>query len=140
MSLQQIKKIAHKTLAGSMAVWLSGIVFLFCCQEMSAATQPEFCPLAKMSGHCDKADLNSDSSVVENTSAQHFDCCAFLPVVFDKARKVDTVQKQVAITSEPIRPRYVDQTTHFSTVSFVAINSRVADRHDSYLKNRVFRI
>ena len=89
-SAKQIKKYLHRSLAGVMAVWLSGVVFLLCCQTTAAAMPDgDSCPMAKMSSHCDKMkQQNADSAVFE---APPVNClnCGFLPVVFDKTRKIE---------------------------------------------------
>lgn len=102
MISNSIKKYIRISLAGFMSVWLSGVVFLFCCQgTAAAAVDSDHCPMAKMSSNCDKAkQQNSKADFVESTVPACVDCCAFLPAVFDKTRKVEPAQEQMAPTAK----------------------------------------
>lgn len=142
MTAKTVKKIAQRSLAGFMALWLSGVVFLLCCQTMNAnAMAAESCPLAKLSEHCDKAKKATEiTSVVGLNQENSVDCCAFLPAVFDKARKIEQTQKQMAITPKSIAVRFKLQRPSNSSPTFPAFQSRVPDRHGTFIKNCVFRI
>ncbi len=137
------RKILHRSLAGFMAAWLSGIVFLFCCPDMKAAVEADSCPLMKMSSsHCDKAATQKNTNdAIEGIKPACFDCCAFLPVVFDKSRKIDVVQKQIVTPSEKVVASKFDFPV-ISAASFfaAAFKQRVPDRRGTYLVNGVFRI
>jgi hypothetical protein len=136
---QQIKKTAHKAIAGFMALWLSGIIFLLCCEKLNAKqAEAEFCPLAKMSGHCDKTE--SGAPVIEAVADASVECCAFLPVVFDKARKIEQTQTHAAITPTPAATKFHFPRPAIKTQPAVAFHARVPDRHATYLINRNFRI
>lgn len=141
----------RRVFAGLLAVWMSGIVFLFCCAAMPAEAQGgevESCPLAKK-GHCDKSTGGVESPVDENAlrfdarrGGSSFYCCAFLPQIFDKARKTVNV-KQIAAaattaTIEASQPKFSLVKTE-SKVSF-GYRPRPLNRSGTYLKNRVFRI
>lgn len=140
MTIRQLKKIMHKTLAGSMALWLSGVVFLFCCETLNARSMTtESCPLAKMSEHCDKAKQANNPSV-SLTNETSMDCCGFLPIVFDKSRKIDQVQKQAAVAPAMIAVKFTLPAIHGDSHSFDAFTSRIPDRHGTFIKNCVFRI
>jgi hypothetical protein len=79
----------RSTLAGFMVMWLSGVVFLVLCHGQSANTM-ESCPLVRLGAHCDKADKEKDSEkVTKQSSETGIDCCAFIPVFFDKTRTAD---------------------------------------------------
>ncbi len=124
-----------------MAVWLSGFVFLFCCQPIDAKPAADSCPLKKMGVHCDMAEKqNTASDVVDRSTEPCVDCCAFLPIVFDKTRKIEQNQKQIAVVPEALtrRPAII-RPANFSH-SLPAIRSRVSNRHGTYLRNCVFRI
>lgn len=139
MPLRFVKKTAHKTLAGFMALWLSGFIFLFCCEKLNAAqAEAEFCPLEKFSGHCDKTA--TVEPVVETTVDASLDCCAFLPVIFDKARKLEQPQKQAAVSLKPAAIKFKLPTLAIKVQTPVAFQARVPDRHATYLINRNFRI
>lgn len=139
--------ITKRVFAGLLAVWLSGVVFLFCCGMPNAqAAEAESCPLAKM-GRCDKS-VSDKPSTDENalrletfqSDKSALDCCGFLPQVFDKARKAEPVQ-QIAAAAEK-------QSIEPPTFAFVKIKSnaffkyrpRPLNRSGTYLRNRVFRI
>lgn len=65
-----------------MAIRLSGVVFLFCCQEINGkAMEGDSCPLAKLSAHCDKAEKNKTSRFTTNQTDElhrHRHCRAVL--------------------------------------------------------------
>lgn len=125
-----------------MAVWLSGVVFLLCCQTMNAkAMAAESCPLAKMSDHCDKAKkANQNVSAIELTRETSVDCCGFLHAVFDKARKIEQSQKQLAISAKVLPFRFTPPRAANTTRTLTASYSRVLDRHGTFVRNCVFRI
>lgn len=91
MGVERLKKAIRRTAAGFMAVWLSGIVFVVCCVAMNgSAMDGESCPLAQMTEHCDKTEsANSPSLIVRLTETESLECCGVMPLVFDKARKLD---------------------------------------------------
>lgn len=124
-----------------MAFWLTGLVFLFCCGTMNASESVEFCPLAKAGSHCSKT--KSDTNLPrfsENTENANFDCCAFLPRLFDKSRKLEKFQEtaQVPANLKIDLPRifpaendlYVAETYH----------QPVFQSEKIFIKNCVFRI
>lgn len=133
---------SQQIISGVLVLWLSGVVLLFCCGNMEArAAEADSCPLAKTS-HCNKqsgGENNPDSARFQKESLT-FDCCAFLPKVFDKARKIEkNPQVTAATATAKIRaPKF----------SFVAETIKapkvyeplVHNRGSTYLKNCVFRI
>jgi hypothetical protein len=138
LSQPNIKQI----ISGSLIIWLSGIVFLFCCEMPKAqASNAESCPLAKKN-HCSKqSDVETISGFASfQPERQTIDCCRFLPLVFDKARKIEKIQK--AETAQTVVKVFQPA---FSTAnhSFPAprnIHSVVINRENTHLKNCVFRI
>ena len=102
MILRQKGKQLTRATAGFLAVWLSGVVFLFCCEMMpqvqAASSENENCPLAKLHNSCDKSDGENQSAAIEKESSV-LECCAMLPRVFDKARKIEKTQKIEKIAS-----------------------------------------
>src|SRR5437763_16653697 len=111
---QHTRQIIRKSVAAFMAVWLSGFVFIFCCYANSTASHmTEFCPMHTASHHCDGGmEQNDASTAVGRAEAVCFDCCGYLPAVFDKARKVDqpapvTAPERVALAPRLITPRPV---------------------------------
>jgi len=138
MGFARNRKTLHRLVAGFMAVWLSGIVFLFCCEKMNGASKAEFCPLEKMTGHCNRSKA-SGSSVIETSDSDMVDCCGFLPIVFDKVRKAESGQSPAPpvakLVVEPIRLVPV-LTMYIPTRVF----SRIESRQGTYLQNCNFRI
>jgi hypothetical protein len=136
-------KSATKSIAAFMVFWLSGILFLLCCGTMQAqAKDAEFCPLAaKGKSHCDKAKKDNDLPVVSKQSDNlNFDCCGFLPAVFDKTRKIEKNQ-QIAL---PVAKIKVDSPI-FSLVENnfeVAAGYRppILRQERIFIKNCIFRI
>ena len=122
-----------------MAVWLSGVVFLFCCHP-AAAAPVDSCPMAKMSAHCDHAKKhNAESRVIEPLRV---DCvqCGFLTVVFDRSRKVDHVQKQAAPAAERIAVQFDPLIFAPPASKAETFYTRVPTHDKIFIKNCVFRI
>ena len=142
MALWHFNKIVHKALTGFMAVWLSGVVFLLCCQTMNAkAMAADSCPLAKKSEHCNKAKkADQKSPVFEFKGESRVECCSFLQAVFDKARKIEQGQEQVAITPKVSPVRFAPPTPASILPTFTTLHSHVQDRHGTFKRNCVFRI
>ncbi len=138
LSQQNIKQMV----SGSLIIWLSGIVFLFCCEMPKAqASGVENCPLAK-TNHCSKqSDVETISGFASlQPEKQTIDCCRFLPLVFDKARKIEKIQKtETAQTIVKVFQPVFSAANH----SFPApknFHSVFINRENTHLKNCVFRI
>lgn len=135
--------IAKRTSAGLLAVWMSGIVFLLCCGAMpeAKAAEVESCPLAKK-GHCAKSA--GDENAVQFVSFQNadsvFDCCGFLPQVFDKARKIERNQLTADVPVKPEIKSPLLVSIKVQPNAFFAYRPRPLNRSGTYLKNQVFRI
>lgn len=137
MRIRYIGKIARKGIAGVMAVWLSGVVFLFCCHTTQAAAAVASCPM-RAAHHCDGDRTKADSNVVTTGSCSCVEC-GYLPVVFDKARKLEAPQKHIPtpvpapvagipfIASVPITPRAPAPRQH------------VRDKSRTFISTQVFR-
>jgi hypothetical protein len=133
---------------GLLAVWMSGVVFLFCCgaPKVQAAEQMESCPLAKKN-HCNKTTGDKslkDENAVRFEAFQNnglaFDCCGFFPAIFDKVKKVE---KEKQIARIPLKPEIESPAPVFikiRTNTFVTCRLPIQDRSGTYLKNCVFRI
>lgn len=134
--------ITKRIFAGLLAIWLSGVAFLFCCGMPEAqASETESCPLAKK-GHCLKS--TSDEKALRFESFQKskpaLDCCEFLPQVFDKVRKTERSQQLAALSvKSEIQPFSFDFIKAEPGV-FDNYRPRPLNRSGTYLKNRVFRI
>ncbi len=142
MQFKRLKTIMHQTLAGFMAIWLSGVIFLLCCHvQNTIAAGMDSCPLVKLGAHCDKAEKEKDSEKVTNQSSDTgMDCCAFIPVLFDKTRTRDGNQ-QIAVmapSTTVVKPRLVTIRTNFAPA--YSHLSTVLTKNDTFLKNRTFRI
>lgn len=141
----KFSKPATTTIAAFMVFWLSGVLFLLCCGMMPAqATDAEFCPLAKKGqSHCDKAVKGSDTdlpAVSKQSDNLNFDCCGFLPAVFDKTRKVEKNQ-QIALPSAKIKvdlPKFLPVENNFEVST--DYHSPVLKQHKIFIKNCIFRI
>ena len=137
----QTRQIIRKSISGFMTVWLSGFVFIFCCYANSTVKMmTESCPMHAASHHCDgMMEQNDASNTVGRVEAVCFDCCGYLPAVFDKARKVDqsvpvTAPERVAITPRPITPRPIRATL------LPAYQARLTDKSRTFISTQVFRI
>ncbi len=142
MKANLLQQNTKRVIASLLAVWLSGVVFLFCCETSQAKTlEAESCPLAKVS-HCNKkpADTNALELVSLKTENQTFDCCRFPAQVFDKARKIETNQQtaEVATTIKVPSLKVLFVKTNFKRPK--VYQSFVRSRGSTFLRNRVFRI
>ena len=137
--IHRVRQIGHKTLTGFMAVWLSGVVFLFCCEKINGQMKVEFCPLEKRSGHCNKSK-NAASDSVEKFDSDSMDCCAFLPLLYNRSRKLERVQTfavppPAKLVVEPAQRRVV-----LAVYEPTKAYSRLESRQGTYVRNCNFRI
>jgi hypothetical protein len=84
-------------------------------------------------------EQNDASNTVGRLEGVCFDCCGYLPAVFDKARKVDqsvpvTAPERVAITPRLITP------TPIRATLVSAYQARLADKSRTFISTQVFRI
>ncbi len=142
MKANLLQQNTKRVIASLLAIWLSGVVFLFCCETSKAkASETESCPLSKTS-HCNKKLTEKTVSQLASlqTENQTIDCCRFPSQVFDKARKLETNQQPAVVAASVKVP-----TAKFSFVkcefsSPKIYRSLVYNRGSTYLKNCVFRI
>ncbi len=131
----------RKVMSGLLAAWMSGFVFLFCCGPLEAqAKAEEFCPLAKAKSHCDKSNEKTDAPVFSGDSNSKFECCGFLPAVFDKVRKLEKNQ-QTAYVAEKIKiekPEVSFVRKDFENVNFYRPPPLYEEK--IFIKNCIFRI
>lgn len=129
-----------KTLAGFMVIWLSGFLFLFCC-DMPEMQAKEFCPLGKAKSHCDKAKAENASPLVSKETADHgLDCCGFMPAVFDKTRKVEK-NRQPAQPVDKVKvdlPKFVFIKNDFGASA--KYRPQEFSQNKIFIKNCIFRI
>lgn len=131
----------RKFTSGLLAVWLSGFVFLFCCGTMPfKAAETDFCPLAKYGGHCDKSNQAGDAPTFSSESDTKFNCCEFIPKVFNKFRNLENTQKAVqpADKLKIERPQFVAVQSHFEPAR--TFHQPVFPPEKIHIKNCVFRI
>src|SRR5829696_4216429 len=83
--LQITRSRSSRAVAAFMSIWLSGAFFLFLCAGPSSAAT-EHCPLARSSSHCDHGGRGAAPSSFDRAKSDSVDCCAFIPVLFDKVR------------------------------------------------------
>ena len=132
----------HRTLTGFMALWLSGVVFLLCCDTANGnAMSPEFCPLAKTSSHCDKGTIaDSTSPSVADLEQNSLECCTILATVFDKTRKIERAQSQAVTDPKLFALRFISPAVAGHNQPHSLPASRVSDKHHLFIQNCVFRI
>ena len=143
LTMKDVRTFMHRSLTALMVVWLSGVVFLFCCQNTKAASaMADSCPMAKSHSHCDKAGKTDGKGPFIDASTPVCLQCAFLPVVFDKSRKVEVVRTQVAEPAAAVAVKTFRLPVMAAAINVLAspFQTRVADRHGTYVRNCVFRI
>ena len=126
-------------ITASLVIWMSGIVFVFCCEMPNVkAAQNDSCPLSKI-GHCQKAKTTNESASYQ-LEEKSFDCCAFLAYLFDKTRKPLQNQPLALITSSAklLSPKF--HYTIYTVKTAKVYRSVIHNRSGTYLKNCVFRI
>ena len=140
---KQKRKQLRRATAGFLTIWLSGIVFLFCCQMTGVKAsdlEAESCPLAKTHDSCGKESGNKDQLVAIKTEQVLLECCTMFPRIFDKARKIETIQKveQTATAIKISQPKFLFVKQEFSQPKI--FRSLILNQEDKHLKNCVFRI
>jgi hypothetical protein len=138
---QDLKISCRRGLAAILAVWLSGLVFLICCPSSRAASAEAFCPLAKMGGHCDKARKDAAPSWNnENTDDCGVTGCAYLPIIFDKSRKLEKAQKQTASVPIVIQADFAPPAAPKIRSSPIVSYTRISLGNRVLAKNCILRI
>ncbi len=139
--MRQIRNISRKGLAAFFAVWLSGIVFVFCCDVSAQAASKDSCPLAKAAtSHCDKGKANKNSQLASTEGACELNGCGLVTGVFDKTRKVERdVQAAQPADLPAVAPRtFALVGLTFSAPAFYTSFRPVQDK--IFIKHHVFRI
>ena len=124
-----------------MAVWLSGLVLLFCCQVQAVAMEVESCPLAKLAPeHCDKGNADSASTLITNPGLKADKCCVFIAAVFEKTRKLERPLVLTKPADEPGRmaPQFALVSHSFS--NRLSYDSYIHAANKIFIRHRVFRI
>ena len=142
MKVNLLQQNTKRVIASLLVLWLSGVVFLFCCETSEAkASEVESCPLKKAS-HCNKKSTDETTSQFASLETENhtIDCCRFPSQVFDKARKLETHQQTArvpAIVKVP-SPEFAFFKTRFQSPNFH--QSVIRNRGSTFLRNCVFRI
>ncbi len=84
----------------ALAVWLSGIVLVLCCNVPMAQAETIVCPLAKKSNCAKSSEKDLRKSFIAESPI--LDCCAYSVQIFDKARKIE-FQPQTAEVVETVK-------------------------------------
>ncbi|HYJ90963.1 MAG TPA: hypothetical protein VEV84_06630 [Pyrinomonadaceae bacterium] len=123
-----------------MAVWLSGVLFLILCHGHTSAASMEYCPLMKLGAHCPKADQDASAKLTNEPEDPGMDCCAFIPVIFDKTRDAnDNVQVAVLAPAAVIeRAEWI--ATRLYSPATIFYHSVSLPKTNIFLKNRAIRI
>jgi len=129
-----------RVIAGLLAIWLSGVVVLFCCEMPSvnaANDEIESCPLAKK-GDCSKSSV-SDSGEFFGQIPFSFDCCSVPAKIFDKVRTFENSKSLATVESVKVP---ASQFFLFEKTFRASEFHRSFVRHSGsiYLRNRVLRI
>ncbi len=134
----KFRQITKRTFTAALAIWMSGIVLVFCCNMRITKAETISCPLAKKSD-CAKSfkkDLR-ESFIVESPI---LDCCAYPVQVFDKARKIE-FQPQTAEVVETVKIAAPKISFSQTIVKKGRVyQSFVHNRANAHLQNCVFRI
>lgn len=142
MLFTNLKKMTHRTVAGLLAIWLSGVIFLICCEKINGKmADADMCPMAKMSVDCDKGkEPNLSGATMRNGSNLCLECAGIIQAVFNKSRRVETVQKYVAVSSTPVIVKFSAAALIGHTPAFVDSQARLPDKQRTFVRNCVFRI
>lgn len=134
-SVATLKKI----FTASLAIWLTGAVFVFCCVNVKATNVEDFsCPLSKF-GKCEKS--NNSSFALSETESAKFDCCGFIAKLFDKTRKAERAQKDVAAKFETDSIEFLKAYPKSYRTKLIKQSSiSQSFKIRTHLKNRVLRI
>ena len=131
------RKYVRMSLSGLLAVWLTGVVFLFCCGKIGAMPDADM----GMSNDCPMSHTeNTGVPFAASSSNDHVDCCGFLPAVFDKTRKVERDQQQVATASGLVVLRYVLPAIASHRATPISTHVRIGPQVDLPITNCVLRI
>lgn len=123
-----------------LAVWLSGFVLLFCCGAIEARAETAVCPLQRAKSHCDKAAKAELDAALFVDSNLKFDCCDFLPAIFDKTRKIEKTPQIVGVSRAKIAaPRFERVVAHDFVIA-AAYRAPQLFQKKIFIKNQVFRI
>jgi hypothetical protein len=99
------------------------------------------CPLVKLGAHCDKGEKEKNAEkITGQIDEMGTDCCAFIPLFFDKTRTNDGDQ-QTSVAVPPVLATssiVVSTLPGFTPARFYSPPHLY--RNNTFLKNRNFRI
>jgi hypothetical protein len=148
VKLQLVTPYRHKInwirrgTAAFLTFWLSGLLFALSCQVHGAQLAASACPLSKAHDHCPMAAAKSAGrpAIYSQDDGSLTECCGFLPVVFDKARKVEK-NGHLAFTPPKSAAAYVPIPLPIHRdFRRSPVLGLVVSRHDLFIRNCVFRI
>jgi len=139
----QPKTLLKNTLAALLAITLSGAYCLFCCQETSAATKAQHCPLSKTTeaNHCNFSKKNSVETSNAAASINLFECCGLKFNFFiAKLEKTRFPQQTPALANNFFN--FLQTVKSESNTGFTVFFYRAPtfEKRDLHVKNCVFRI
>jgi hypothetical protein len=141
--MRKVKKYTKIGLSGVMTVLLSGTVFLLCCATSSSAQQAS-CPLKKAkAAHCDRSASNALNAAGNPTEEPSSECCGFLALVYNKARKLErgeTVSVAVASSHATVRPERISLGSGPTSQPVIDYRGFPVNKSQTFLRNRTFRI
>jgi hypothetical protein len=134
------KNLTAKMLSALLVITLSGAYCLFCCQETSAKTVAESCPLHK-TNHCNFAKNKSPEASETAASINLFECCGLKFNFFvGKLEKNEFSQQSPAIANNFFN--FLQSVNFENKAKFTDFVYRAPlyDSRFSRVKNCVFRI
>ncbi|MCY7376393.1 MAG: hypothetical protein LH472_10535 [Pyrinomonadaceae bacterium] len=132
------RQTSKRIFTAALAVWMSGIVLVVCCQMPTANAETDSCPLAKK-GDCAKMSEEHSGQFFGNQSPT-FDCCTFPAKIFDKARKLE-IQPPTAEVVEAVKIAAPKISLFKPIVEKRRVYQSFIRNHGStHLQNCVFRI
>ena len=134
------KNLTAKMLSALLVITLSGAYCLFCCQETSAKTTAESCPLHK-TNHCNFAKNNSPEASEIAASVNLFECCGLKFNFFvAKLEKNNFSEQSLAIPNNVFS---FLQSVNFESkevLTYSVYRAPIFDSRFSRVRNCVFRI
>lgn len=141
----QPKNFLKNIAAALLVITLSGVLYLFCCQEMKAAVaNAEHCPLSKAvkSEHC-KFSKNKSSEAPPQTAASLnlFECCSLKFNFFvAKLEKNEFPQAAPALADNFFNFWQSAKLKNNARVTVFSYHAPVFDSRSERIRNCVFRI
>jgi len=142
ISLVRMKKPFRKHIktlfTGFLCLWLSGVIFLVCCESAKGNTV-DSCPLAKVSrsAHCYKSEL---AARFQTTYRDCMEECGMLSALFSGSRKADHLTVLDIVPARAALPTVVSRLLIIKDRPQIFERRQTGSRQNTYLLNRNFRI